>query len=243
MKLPTTKPLTHASSFLPFLRPLHHRHLSTTTTTTAPPNIPPPTPFVPDSKTFLSLIGRNLSAHAAKIPTWAALFTLSSPQLRKLGVEPARTRRYLLWWRDRFRKGDYGIGGDLKDVKDSVATVRAVEVPADDRGGPMAAAAAAAAVRRRRKIVVNVPAVGAEEVDETRLRGLEPVKGLKVLGAGTVAGPFVEPVKGTGGSVAAVRVQEGMWEQRRGVKVDGGERRKVMVRRKRKLEEMRKARV
>ncbi|KAI4089178.1 MAG: hypothetical protein LQ344_005558 [Seirophora lacunosa] len=239
MKLHTAKPLTQPSSFLPFLRPSPrlHRHLSSTTTA----QIPPPTPFVPDSKTFLSLIGRNLSAHAAKIPTWTALFTLSSEQLRKLGVEPARTRRYLLWWRERFRKGDYGIGGDMKEVRGSVATVRAVEVVPAGAAGP--AAAAATTTTRRRKIVVNVPVGAEEEVDEVRLRGLEPVKGLKVLGAGTVAGPFVEPVKGTGGSVAAVRAQEGMWEQRRGVKIDGGERRKVMVRRKRKLEEMKKARV
>ena len=78
-------------------------------------------------------------------------------------------------------------------------------------------------------------------INEPRLRALKPVYGLKVQGAHTIVGSFVEPVKGTGGSMATIKVQEGMWEQKRGEKVDGGERRKVQVRRKRKLEELRKA--
>ncbi|KAL8731752.1 MAG: hypothetical protein Q9166_003199 [cf. Caloplaca sp. 2 TL-2023] len=196
--------------------------------------IPSPTPFVPDVKTFLSLIGRNLSQHAAKIPTWESLFSLKSLQLRKLGVEPARTRRYLLWWRDKFRKGEYGIGGDLKDVKDSVAHLRVFEVPGDRSIRTLAGPDAS------RKLVINVPPD--VPVTESKLRGLKPVNGFKVQGAHTIVGPFVEPVKGTGGSVATIKVQEGMWEQRRGQKVDGGERRKVQVRRKQKLEELRKAR-
>lgn len=196
--------------------------------------IPSPTPFVPDTKTFLSLIGRNLSQHAAKIPAWESLFSLKSLQLRKLGVEPARSRRYLLWWRDKFRKGVYGIGGDLKDVKDSVAHVRVVEVPADRSSRTLAVPGA------MKKLVVNVPPD--VPVTESKLRELRPVDGLKVRGAHTIVGPYVEPVKGTGGSMATIKVQEGMWEQKRGQKIDGGERRKVQVRRKRKLEEIRKAR-
>ncbi|KAL8731413.1 MAG: hypothetical protein Q9181_004314 [Wetmoreana brouardii] len=196
--------------------------------------IPPPTPFVPDSKTFLELIGRNLSQHAAKIPTWESLFSLSSLQLRKLGVEPARTRRYLLWWRDKFRKGEYGIGGDLQNVKDSVAHVRVVEVPHEQAAKTLVRPDAI------KKVVVNIPPD--VPVQESKLRGLKPVNGLKVQGAHTIVGPYVQPVKETGGSVATIKVQEGMWEQRRGHKVDGGERRKVQVRRKRKLEEIRRSR-
>ncbi|KAL8852397.1 MAG: hypothetical protein Q9221_002703 [Calogaya cf. arnoldii] len=201
---------------------------------TSPSQIPSPTPFVPDTKTFLSLIGRNLSQHAAKIPTWESLFSLKSMQLRKLGVEPARTRRYLLWWRDKFRKGEYGIGGDLQDVKDSVAHVRVVEVPVHRSSRTLVGPSAT------KKLIVNIPPEA--PVNEMKLQALKPVKGLKVQGAHTIVGPFVQPVKGTGGSIATVKVQEGMWEQRRGEKVDGGERRKVQVRRKRKLEELRKAR-
>ncbi|CAO1602072.1 MAG: hypothetical protein LQ349_001038 [Xanthoria aureola] len=207
------------------VRPLHRQ--------TTPSQIPLPTPFVPDAKTFLSLIGRNLSQHAAKFPTWESLFSLKSIQLRKLGVEPARTRRYLLWWRNKFRKGEYGIGGDLKDVKDSVAHLRVIEVPVGRSSRSLAGPDAI------KKLIVNVaPDV---PVNEPKLRALKPVNGLKVQGAHTIVGPFIEPVKGTGGSIATVKVQEGMWEQRRGEKVDGGERRKLQVRRKRKLEESRKA--
>ncbi|KAI9695140.1 MAG: hypothetical protein M1820_008908, partial [Bogoriella megaspora] len=90
--------------------------------------VPPPTPFCPDPSTFLTLIGRSLSQHSSKIPTWESLFSLSSTQLRDLGVEPARARRYLLWWRERFRKGLFGVGGDMREVENGVAELRIVEV-------------------------------------------------------------------------------------------------------------------
>ncbi|KAL8836542.1 MAG: hypothetical protein Q9170_002862 [Blastenia crenularia] len=234
MKLNTTRLQTLQASLYPILSrspfaiQVSHRHISTN-------QIPSPTPFVPDSKTFLSLIGRNLSQHAAKIPTWESLFSLSSAQLRKLGVEPARTRRYLLRWRERFRKGSYGIGGNLKNVKDSVAHVRVVEVPREQSMG------APTGPNAMRKIIVNVPPD--ISIQGSTIHEIKPISGLRVLGARTIVGPFVEPVKGTSGSVAKIAVREGLWEERRGQKVDGGERRKVQVRRKRKLEEIRKARV
>ncbi|MCJ1227376.1 hypothetical protein MMC12_004031 [Toensbergia leucococca] len=200
---------------------------------TAIARIPPPTPFVPDPKTFLTLIGRNLSKHAAKIPTWESLFSLTSSQFRELGVEPARSRRYLLWWRDRFRKGIHGIGGDLKHVVNGVGEVRVVEEI--DSAILSGTAASSTPVARRRKFVVNMP-------PETIVNGLpkeeiEPVQGYKVRGAHTVVGPHAQPVKGTDFRVALIKVKDGLWEQRRGVKVDGGERRKVAVRTKRRLEE------
>jgi len=46
-----------------------------------------PTPFVPDAQTFLTLIGRNLSQHASKIPFMESLFSLTSAQLKELGIE------------------------------------------------------------------------------------------------------------------------------------------------------------
>ena len=200
--------------------------------------IPPQTPFVPDAKTFLTLIGRGLSQHAAKIPTWQSLFSLTSSQLRELGVEPARSRRYLLWWRDRFRKGLHGIGGDLQNVMDAVAQVRVVEVPIGNT--PASAAITSTRISAKKKLVLNLP----PEAPTQGLRAKEakPIGGMKVVGAHTIVGPYIEPVKGTGGSVATIRVQEGMWEVKRGHKVDGGERRKVQVRRKRRLEELRTTR-
>ncbi len=120
-----------------------------------------------------------------------------------------------------------------------MAHVRVVEIPSHQRVG--AGQPSFKGPDAVKKVIVNVGS-DMKDVNDMRLRALRPVQGLKVQGAKTIVGPFVELVKGSGGSVAAIRVQEGMWEQRRGVKVDGGERRKVMVRRKRKLEEMKKAR-
>jgi len=68
-------------------------------------------------------------------------------------------------------------------------------------------------------------------------RKLKAVEGMKVRGARTIVGPYVQPVKGTSGSVATIKIQEGMWEIKRGIKVDGGERRKIQVRRKQLLQE------
>ena len=99
------------------------------------PKIPPQTPFVPDLQTFLTLIGRNLSQYSSKIPTWEALFSLTSPQLKELGIEPPRSRRYLLRWREKFRNGEYGIGGDLKSVENAQAELRIVEVPSPHQIG------------------------------------------------------------------------------------------------------------
>lgn len=207
---------------------------ATTTTTTRQlhnriptPPIPKPTPFVPDAATFLTLIGRRLSQHASKIPTWEALFSLTSPQLRDLGVEPTRARRYLLAWREKFRRGQYGVGGDATCVVDGAAPVRVVEVPAGE-GVPGTATLTPGMVKR----VVNAPP--GVDVKPGEARGL---KGVKFEGAHTVVGPHVRPVKGTGGRLAEIRVAEGLWEDRRGHKIDGGERRQAEVRSKRRAEE------
>ena len=200
------------------------------------PPIPSPTPFVPDVSTFLSLIGRGLSQYSSKIPNWQSLFTLTSTQLKLLGVEPPRTRRYLLWWRDRFRRGIFGIGGDLKYVKDGEAELRVVEVPASDAKPAAPKGVDPAAIPRPvKRFVINQPA-GIEE-SQWKFKYPQSVKGMKIQGAGTIVGPFIRLLKGTRGCMAKIKVQEAMWEVKRGVKVDGGERRKVQVRRKRLLEE------
>ena len=121
---------------------------------------------------------------------------------------------------------------------DAVAQVRVVEVPVSKASD--SAMAASTGMSAKKKLVVNLP-------PETPVRGLRleeamPVGGMKVVGAHTIVGPYIEPVKGTGGSVATIKVQEGMWEIKRGHKVDGGERRKVQVRRKRRMEELRTTR-
>lgn len=198
-------------------------------------HIPSPTPCVPDPKTFLKLIGRNLLQHAAKIPTWDALFSLTSAQLREVGVEPARARRYLLWWRDRFRRGIHGIGGDLKHVVDATAKLSVVEIPCENTSSSKTSRTGLA---RKKKIVLDVP----PETPITFLPKslpdptLKSIKGMKVAGSQKIAGPSLKFIKGTRGSMAVFELKEGMWEQKRGIKLDGGERRRAYVRHKRRLE-------
>lgn len=208
--------------------------------------VPKPIPFIPDHTAFLSAIGRGLSAHATKIPSWEALFTLTSPQLKELGVEPARARRYLLDWREKYRNGEYGIGGDCQHVADGVAELKIVEAPVPPNPqlgntiSPRSAAATATHDPGTRKFVVNVP-VGAEAPTEP-VEKLSRVQGVFVKGSRMIKGSYVEPIKGSGGARARLRMQEGIWEVRRGHTVDGGERRKAEVRAKRRAAANREAR-
>ncbi|KAK5164138.1 telomere length regulation protein [Saxophila tyrrhenica] len=209
--------------------------------------IPKPTPFVPDVQTFLTLIGRGLSQHASKIPSWDALFNLSSDQLKESGVEPPRARRYLLWWRERFRNGIIGIGGDLDHVRDGTAELRIVEVPSER---PFDRIATLTKDPGMRKMIVNTPPSlptnevptkteeeGGEKAETSAVRSASPppkidpadaraVIGVKIFHGNAIGGRGVQPVKGNRG-LAVLKVQEGLWENRQGRKVDGGERRKA----------------
>ncbi|KAK9769229.1 putative IGR protein motif-domain-containing protein [Seiridium cardinale] len=188
------------------------------------PAIPEPTPFCPDVPTFLKLIGRGLSAHTTKFPSWESLFSLTSGQLAELGVEPPRTRRYLIQWRHRFSRGQFGIGGDLKHVSpEGVAELRVLEHDAD----PV----------KPRKYVVNVP--HGQTVEDTAPEELSRVSGYTVKGAKTIIGPYALP--SSDGAVKVVAA-EGMWEDKRGRKIDGGERRRTEVRYKKRIQERREMR-
>ena len=193
--------------------------------------VPQPTPFVPDTQTFLRLIGRNLAQYAPKIPTWKDLFTLDSKQLKALGMESPRARRYLKQWISRYRNGQHGIWGDLQHVKDGVAELRIVQVPVSSQK-----AATATLSPGMRKIVVNVPAGGSAE--GITAEQLIPVQGVKIKAGNTIAGPHVVQMRG---KAAKIEVKEGLWEIRRGRKIDGGERRQAEVRAKRRGEEKRAA--
>lgn len=205
-----------------------------------PPRIPSPTPFVPDPQTFLTLIGRNLSQHASKIASWEALFSLTSTQLRELGVEPPRSRRYLLRWREKFRNGQYGICGDAEAVVNGTAHLRVVEVAKATSGAAGNTNATATMTPGTRKMVVNIPPnVAPSDIPPEQLK---PIKGLTIKGAHTITGPHVQPIKGAGGKAAVITAKEGLWEDRRGHKIDGGERRQAEVRAKRRSEERKASR-
>lgn len=85
-----------------------------------------------------------------------------------------------------------------------------------------------------RKVVANVPA--GQDSPSVPLEKVKPVHMVKIVRSGIIAGSGVEGVKGRPG-VAVIKAKEGLWEQRRGHKVDGGERRKAENRYKRAAEE------
>lgn len=163
-----------------------------------------------------------MSKHASKFPTWESLFTMTSPQLKELGIEPPRARRYLIQWMQRYRKGAVGPGGDFKFVQDGEAHLRVATPP----GGAATDA----------RWVVNVPQ--GEGVDLQNMNQTFPrPKGYSVRGLKTIAGSFATELPGQGGAV--VKITEGMWEQKQGRKIDGGERRRAETRFKKRSAERR----
>ena len=185
------------------------------------PEIPEPRPFIPDVHAFLTLIGRGLSKHSSKFPSWASLFTATSTELQELGIEPPRTRRYLIQWMQRYRKGAFGPGGDFSHVKDGEAMLKIAKPPA--------------AEGRFTRWVVNVPhgAEGSEKLPDQLVRP----QGYNVSGLRSIRGPHAQILQRQAGAI--VKVTEGLWEQKRGRKIDGGERRRAEIRFKRRSAERR----
>lgn len=154
-----------------------------------------------------------------------------------------------------------GVGGDLEHVKDGVGELKIVEVPSERGIDRFATLSKDAGMR---KIIVNTPPSLSslepeEEANEAENEGDEaavhanapppkmeakdarPVVGMRIYHGSAIGGKGVQPVKGNQG-VAVLKVQEGLWEQRRGHKVDGGERRQAEVRAKRRVQERKNAR-
>lgn len=164
-----------------------------------------------------------------------------------MGIEPARSRRYLLRWREKFRKGEFGIGGDLQFVQDGVGELRVVELPKLPSATTTAPRDTSTShLPTTQKLIINVPAgSGSAELPLSPGQSTADLKkpaGVKLLRGHAISGSYILPVAGTNGSVAQLKVVEGMWEHRRGHKVDGGERRQAEVRFKRGVEERKKAR-
>lgn len=187
------------------------------------------------------------------------MFTLSSRQLATRGVDPPRTRKYFLRWREKFRRGDFGIGGDLRYVQDGTAELRVCEVPSlpakETPAGTGAAGAQSAAVTGPAyastshtpgftKLILNVPKGAATYTLEQgqKTSDLQKPHGVTLREGHTIAGSYVMPMKGSHGSAATISVTEGMWEDRRGHKVHGGERRRAETLHKLRVAESKKAR-
>lgn len=212
---------------------------------TPSPSIPSPTPFVPDVQTFLKLIGRGMSKHASKIPSWDKLFALTSAELRDLGIEPTRERRYLLRKREKFRQGCYGPGGDLDHVVDGVAQLRVIDVPVDpsafaNRAFPQKLSDSTASLSPgMRKAIVNLPPDTTDYTHDSS-KPLKKFAHMRIHRGFQIRGPGLEPMKGADGSACLIRASEGIWANKLGRKVDGGERRRAEVRAKQRSEERRK---
>lgn len=211
--------------------------------------VPPPTPFVPDVPTLLKLIGRNMKKYATKLPAWDDFFRLSSPEMRDMGIETAQDRRYILRWREKFRKGEYGVGGDLLNVEDGVAELRAVQAPIEKRTDEKmkknnASAAAATATTGslitapgHKWVIVNPPR--GQPVSLTTTTTIPKFAEIRLHDGNQIKGPYIKFVKGAHATVAELRAEEGMWEHKLGRKIDGGERRRAQVRVKMRAQERR----
>jgi hypothetical protein len=192
--------------------------------------------------TFLKLIGRSLKEHASKFESWEDLFTSSPKQLKSRGLEPARSRKYLLRWREKFRRGEYGVGGDLKFVSDGVGELRVFEVPRLNPDEKLFATISH--TPGTAKLIVNVPP-GSTSYKDALAKGetsanLTKPKGLTLKEGRIIRGSHVIPAKGGMGDVATIKVTEGMWEHKLGRKVFGGERRRAEVLHKLAVEKHRK---
>lgn len=196
--------------------------------------------------TFLKLIGRELSKHASKIESWEELFTLTSAQMKTRGIEPPRTRRYLLKWREKFRNGEFGVGGDLQYVQDGVAELRVVEVPSLKKdpttGERVSGPVTIGRTPGMQKLIVNVPS-GSESyvlLPGQTTADLRKPQGFSLKNGYIITGKQAHPIKGTNGSGVTIKAVEGLWEHKRGRKVFGGERRRAETLHKMRVEESKK---
>lgn len=139
------------------------------------------------------------------------------------------------------------VGGDIRQEntsKEEAPTIATETTPPTPSSDPISTYLAT------NKIVLNFPE---DESDPTRILqperaitttyDLPKVRMVKIARGHVIRGAHIQLVKGTNGSVATLKAVEGLWEHRRGHKVDGGERRKAEVRFKRAVEERKKARV
>ncbi|KAF3942064.1 hypothetical protein ABW19_dt0202696 [Dactylella cylindrospora] len=91
----------------------------------------------PDVTTFLTKIGRNMIQHESKFTDWNHFMASTPQQLREMGIEPARDRRYLIDWRERYRNGvaptEYKRGRKIDGGERRRKMVRALRMIAEKR--------------------------------------------------------------------------------------------------------------
>ncbi|EWC46174.1 hypothetical protein DRE_04552 [Drechslerella stenobrocha 248] len=98
--------LARRPAILDFLLPnLNHARLRLLHHSRQERPAPEPSSTAPDVATFLTKIGRNMIQHESKFTDWKHFVGATPRQLRDMGIEPARDRRYLIDWRERYRSG------------------------------------------------------------------------------------------------------------------------------------------
>lgn len=118
---------------------------------------------------------------------------------------------------------------------DGVAQLRVVEVPRPQEDKRNISSATLSPGMKR--VVVNLPPDATEYKNDRDPSKLRKFAYVRIYNGDKVKGPFLKPLRGSNGSAALIRAQEGMWEDKQGHKVDGGERRRAEVRAKRRSEE------
>lgn len=131
-------------------------------------------------------------------------------------------------------------------VVDGAAQLRVVEFPVEssitqgDEVNTSLPGASATLSPGMRKVIVNI-APDAEKYEHKSNDVIKKYAHMKIHQGSMVKGPFIQAMKGTNGSAVLIKATEGMWEDRRGQKVDGGERRRAEVRAKKRSAERRAA--
>jgi hypothetical protein len=124
-----------------------------------------------------------------------------------------------------------------------VGYIQVIEVNAPGRFLPKSQASLPAALKTpgKKAIVVNVPYDSYDP--DVPLEEAKPVAFVKWLPQyRSLQGTHIYPLPGQEGRRAKLEVREGLWEEKRGIVRDGGERRQAEVRAKRKAKENKDAR-
>ena len=105
---------------------IHRRFLSTSTSllkqTPLSKKIPQPTKEIPDVPAFLNRIGHNTAEYAEAFPTWDALFTSSSKEMKAAGID-VKPRKYILHQVENYRKAAF-LENDPKAVFESIEEIK-----------------------------------------------------------------------------------------------------------------------
>ena len=130
----------------------------------------------------------------------------------------------------------------MDHVVDGAGQLRVVQVPVGGEDNNIASGASASISPGMKRVILNLPPEVTEFNRPTTQQPLKKFAHMKIYNGSKIKGPFLQPIKGANGSAALIRTQEGMWEDRQGHKVDGGQRRQAEVRAKKRSEERRAGR-